>query len=60
MTVIHFMRLDEIEHYSQARNSYFMAHVEEKKNVMKSLLCVKHHGQGNIFQVQNVYLRDIC
>ena len=31
MTVIHFMRLDEIEHYSQARNSYFMAHVEEKK-----------------------------
>lgn len=56
---IHFMRFDEIEHYSQAKNSYFTAHTEETA-VMKSLLCVKHHGQRNNFKVWNIYLRDIC
>lgn len=58
MTLIHFMRLDEIEHYSQAKNSYFMAHINEQ-TLMKSLLYVKPHAWNNTFKVQNVYLRDI-
>lgn len=43
MSLIHFMRFDEIT--LQPKNSYFMAHVEEMA-IMKSLLYVKHNGQG--------------
>lgn len=59
VTLISFMRFDEIEHYNQAKTSLFMAHLEEMA-VMKSLLYVKHIGQGNTFKFENVYLRDIC
>lgn len=59
VTLISFMRFDETEHYSQVKNSYFMAHIEEMA-IMKSLLCVKHNGRGNAFKVQNVSLWDFC
>lgn len=59
VTLLRFIRFDEIEHYNQSKNSYFMAHVQEMA-VMKSLLYVKHNGQQDTFKVQNVYLWDIC
>ena len=39
MTLIHFMRLDEIEHYSQARNSYFTARIKEKNSNEVTSVC---------------------
>jgi hypothetical protein len=53
------MRFDEIEHYSQAKNSLFIAYLEEMA-IMKSLPYVKHKEQGNTFKFENVYFWNIC
>lgn len=50
VALVHFTRFDEKEDYAQSKSSHFRAHVEETA-VMKSLLYVKHHGQGNTFKV---------
>lgn len=45
LTLISFMRFDEIVHSSQSNNLFFVAHIEEMA-IMKSLLHVKYNGQG--------------